>query len=36
LIDYELQYLKQFVEREKAIARMEGIVGIKDYGGRAK
>ncbi len=30
LLDYETLYWKQFVEREKAIARLEAITGIQD------
>lgn len=29
LIDYETQYWRQFIEREKAIARIEAITGIR-------
>ena len=32
LLDYETLYWGQFVEREKAIARMESIAGISDSG----
>ena len=31
LIDYELLYQGQFVQREKGIARLEAIAGIMDY-----
>lgn len=36
LIDYETSYWGQFVEREKAIARLEAITGAKDYGAGVK
>ena len=32
LLDYETLYWAQFVEREKAVARMESIAGISDSG----
>jgi hypothetical protein len=32
LIDYELLYWKQFVEREKAIARLEAITAVGTNG----
>jgi outer membrane protein TolC len=31
LIDYELSYWNKFVEREKAIARLQAVAGIMDY-----
>lgn len=36
LIDYELLYQGQFVQREKGIARLEAIAGIMDYETGAK
>ncbi len=36
LIDYELLYRGQLVQREKGIARLEGIAGIMDYETGAK
>lgn len=36
LIDYELSYQGQLVQREKGIARLEGIAGIMDYETGAK
>jgi hypothetical protein len=32
LLDYETLYWAQFVEREKAIARIEAVAGIGDAG----
>ncbi len=34
LLDYETLYWRQFVEREKAIARIEAITGIFQHGGK--
>lgn len=36
LLDYETLYWGQFVEREKAIARIEAIAGIDNFGTRVK
>jgi hypothetical protein len=36
LLDYETLYWAQFVEREKAVARMESIAGIGDSGTSGK
>ena len=36
LIDYELLYRGQFVQREKGIARLEAVAGIMDYETGAK
>jgi outer membrane protein TolC len=36
LIDYELLYRGQFVQREKGIARLEAIAGVMDYKTGAK
>jgi len=36
LLDYETLYWGQFVEREKAIARIESITGIDNFGTRVK
>jgi hypothetical protein len=36
LIDYELLYQGQFVQREKGIARLEAVAGIMDYETGAK
>lgn len=36
LIDYEFLYWRQFTDREKAAARLEGLAAITDYGADAK
>lgn len=36
LLDYETLYWGQFVEREKAVARIESIAGITDFGTAVK
>jgi outer membrane protein, heavy metal efflux system len=36
LIDYEFLYWKQFADREKAAARLDGLAAITDYGVGAK
>jgi len=36
LIDYEFLYWKQFADRQKAAARLEGLAAITDYGVDAK
>ena len=36
LIDYELLYWKQFTDREKAAARLDGLAAITDYGADVK
>jgi len=36
LIDYEFLYWKQFTDREKAVARLDGLAAITDYGADAK
>jgi cobalt-zinc-cadmium efflux system outer membrane protein len=36
LIDYEFLYWKQFTDREKAAARLDGLAAITDYGADTK
>ena len=36
LIDYEFLYWRQFADREKAAARLDGLAAITDYGVDAK
>jgi hypothetical protein len=36
LIDYELLYWRQFTDRLKAAARLDGLAAITDYGVDAK
>jgi len=36
LIDYEFLYWRQFTDREKAAARLDGLAAITDYGADAK
>ncbi|MEW6333396.1 MAG: TolC family protein [Thermodesulfobacteriota bacterium] len=36
LIDYEFYYWRQFTDREKAAARLEGLAAITDYGVETK
>ena len=36
LIDYEFLYWRQFADRQKAAARLDGLAAITDYGVDAK
>jgi cobalt-zinc-cadmium efflux system outer membrane protein len=36
LIDYELLYWRQFADRQKAAARLDGMAAITDYGADEK
>jgi outer membrane protein, heavy metal efflux system len=36
LIDYEFLYWRQFIDRQKAAARLDGLAALTDYGAEAK
>ena len=36
LIDYDFLYWRQFTDRQKAAARLDGLAAITDYGADAK